>query len=153
MSLLFLLQAFNYIDSEGTHVISKDEFTTENTKEVLEYWLGSCDDWEEEFDNIDLTNKKGEGNVLFRVRKILHTYDTVLSPCHYKRPCLFFIRFAGIFWLGHSQKHWPPRRYGSQFRISFQLGTTISRLALCNMELYITFNVWCLICNDAFIIT
>ena len=70
MSLLFPLQAFNYIDSEGIHVISKDEFTTENTKEVLEYWLGACDDWEEEFDNIDLTNKKGEGNVLFRVRRI-----------------------------------------------------------------------------------
>ena len=34
---------------------------------MLDYWLGPSEDWEEDFDNIDLTNKKGEGNVLFRV--------------------------------------------------------------------------------------
>ena len=50
-------------------MISKEEFTSDNTKEVLEYWLGPNEDWEETFDNIDLTNKKGEGNVLFRVRR------------------------------------------------------------------------------------
>lgn len=59
-------QAFNYIDSDGEHVISKETFTKESTKEVLDYWLGPSEDWEEDFDNIDLTNKKGEGNVLFR---------------------------------------------------------------------------------------
>ena len=60
-------QAFNYVDSEGTHVITKDDFMKEETIKVLEYWLGENEDWEEEFENIDLTNKKGEGNVLFRV--------------------------------------------------------------------------------------
>ena len=39
----------------------------EETIKVLDYWLGENEDWEEEFENIDLTNKKGEGNVLFRV--------------------------------------------------------------------------------------
>ena len=48
-------------------MISKETFTKESTKEVLDYWLGPSEDWEEDFDNIDLTNKKGEGNVLFRV--------------------------------------------------------------------------------------
>ena len=49
-------------------MISKETFTKESTKEVLDYWLGPSEDWEEDFDNIDLTNKKGEGNVLFRVK-------------------------------------------------------------------------------------
>ena len=48
-------------------MISKENFTKESTTEVLDYWLGPSEDWEEEVDNIDLTNKKGEGNVLFRV--------------------------------------------------------------------------------------
>ena len=61
------LKAFNYVDSEGNHVITKEDFTKDDTVEVLEHWLGPNEDWEEEFDNIDLTNKKGEGNVLFRV--------------------------------------------------------------------------------------
>ena len=65
--LTCLYQAFNYIDSDGEHVISKEDFTKEATTEVLDYWLGPSEDWEEDFDNIDLTNKKGEGNVLFRV--------------------------------------------------------------------------------------
>ena len=60
-------QAFNYVDSEGTHVISKDNFMKDETIKVLDYWLGENEDWEEEFESIDLTNKKGEGNVLFRV--------------------------------------------------------------------------------------
>ena len=55
------------MDSEGNHVITKEDFTKDDTVEVLEHWLGPNEDWEEEFDNIDLTNKKGEGNVLFRV--------------------------------------------------------------------------------------
>ena len=37
-------------------------------RKVLEKWLGPKDNWEEEFDSIDMTNKKGEGNVLFRVK-------------------------------------------------------------------------------------
>ena len=48
-------------------MITKDDFMKEETIKVLEYWLGENEDWEEEFENIDLTNKKGEGNVLFRV--------------------------------------------------------------------------------------
>ena len=48
-------------------MISKEDFTKEATTEVLDFWLGPSEDWEEDFDNIDLTNKKGEGNVLFRV--------------------------------------------------------------------------------------
>ena len=74
------VKAFNYIDSEGTHVISKEEFTSDATKEVLEFWLGPNEDWEETFDNIDLTNKKGEGNVLFRVRREMAA-DSLLMTC------------------------------------------------------------------------
>ena len=36
---------------------------------MLSTWLGPCDDWEEAFNSIDMTNKKGEGNVLFTVKK------------------------------------------------------------------------------------
>ena len=67
LKYLIHLKAFNYVDSEGNHVITKEDFTKDDTIEVLEHWLGPNEDWEEEFDNIDLTNKKGEGNVLFRV--------------------------------------------------------------------------------------
>ena len=35
---------------------------------VLERWMGPREDWGAEFDSIDMTNKKGEGNVLFTVR-------------------------------------------------------------------------------------
>ena len=36
---------------------------------MLEKWLGPTKKgWEEEFDTIDMTNKKGAGNVLFKVR-------------------------------------------------------------------------------------
>ena len=61
------MKAFNYIDSDGVHVITKDVFCEESTRGVLEQWIGAREDWEEEFDSIDMTNKKGEGNVLFRV--------------------------------------------------------------------------------------
>jgi hypothetical protein len=61
------LKAFNYVDSDGEHVITRDTFCEEATKKVLERWLGPLDDWAEEFDSIDMTNKKGDGNVLFRV--------------------------------------------------------------------------------------
>ena len=64
---MILFQAFNYVDSEGSHVISKEDFMKEDTVKQLEFWLGESEDWEEEFESIDLTNKKGEGNVLFRV--------------------------------------------------------------------------------------
>ena len=36
-------------------------------RKVLEKWLGPKDNWEEEFDSIDMTNKKGEDAVLFVV--------------------------------------------------------------------------------------
>merc|ERR1712203_440409 len=58
-------EAFNYVDSDGTHIISKEDFLNEETKKVLEKWLGPKDNWEEEFDSIDMTNKKGEDAVLF----------------------------------------------------------------------------------------
>ena len=61
------MKAFNYIDSEGSHIISKEEFTKEETVQELESWVGPKEDWEEEFDNIDMTNKKGEDKVLFKV--------------------------------------------------------------------------------------
>ena len=36
-------------------------------RKVLEKWLGPADNWEEQFDSIDMTNKKGEVAVLFVV--------------------------------------------------------------------------------------
>ena len=36
-------------------------------RKVLEKWLGPSDNWEEQFDSIDMTNKKGEDAVLFVV--------------------------------------------------------------------------------------
>ena len=36
-------------------------------RKVLEKWLGPADNWEEQFDSIDMTNKKGEDAVLFVV--------------------------------------------------------------------------------------
>merc|ERR1712110_1022518 len=58
-------ETFNYVDSDGTHIISKENFLEEDTKKVLEKWLGPSDNWEEQFDSIDMTNKKGEDAVLF----------------------------------------------------------------------------------------
>ena len=74
------LKAFNYVDSEGSHVISKEDFIKDDTVKVLEFWLGPHEDWEEEFDNIDLTNKKGEGKVLFKesLFKTLCTFSSVI---------------------------------------------------------------------------
>ena len=37
------------------------------SRKVLEKWLGPSDNWEEQFDSIDMTNKKGEDAVLFVV--------------------------------------------------------------------------------------
>ena len=82
---LIHLKAFNYVDSEGNHVITKEDFTKDDTVEVLEHWLGPNEDWEEEFDNIDLTNKKGEGNVLFRVSDPIRDF---CPPTKYMLPCL-----------------------------------------------------------------
>eukprot|EP00090_Calanus_glacialis_P011768 TRINITY_DN20162_c0_g1_i4.p1 TRINITY_DN20162_c0_g1~~TRINITY_DN20162_c0_g1_i4.p1 ORF type:complete len:189 (-),score=61.02 TRINITY_DN20162_c0_g1_i4:146-712(-) len=59
-------EAFNYVDSDGEHIITRDTFCEDATKKVLERWLGPREDWAEEFDSIDMTNKKGDGNVLFR---------------------------------------------------------------------------------------
>eukprot|EP00090_Calanus_glacialis_P011767 TRINITY_DN20162_c0_g1_i2.p1 TRINITY_DN20162_c0_g1~~TRINITY_DN20162_c0_g1_i2.p1 ORF type:complete len:189 (-),score=61.92 TRINITY_DN20162_c0_g1_i2:146-712(-) len=59
-------EAFNYVDSDGEHIITRDTFCEDATKKVLERWLGPREDWEEEFNSIDMTNKKGDGNVLFR---------------------------------------------------------------------------------------
>ena len=100
------MKAFNYVDSEGNHVITKEDFTKDDTVEVLEHWLGPNEDWEEEFDNIDLTNKKGEGNVLFRVSDQSYLpanqiyasmSDKILSLTH-----LNHVSIAGILWLGSS---------------------------------------------------
>ena len=55
-------------------MISKDDFMKDETIKVLDYWLGENEDWEEEFESIDLTNKKGEGNVLFRVIIIMEYF-------------------------------------------------------------------------------
>ena len=55
-------------------MISKDDFMKDETIKVLDYWLGENEDWEEEFESIDLTNKKGEGNVLFRVIIIMEHF-------------------------------------------------------------------------------
>ena len=60
-------------------MISKDDFMKEETIKVLDYWLGENEDWEEEFESIDLTNKKGEGNVLFRVIIIIECFILSLN--------------------------------------------------------------------------
>ena len=87
LKYLIHLKAFNYVDSEGNHVITKEDFTKDDTIEVLEHWLGPNEDWEEEFDNIDLTNKKGEGNVLFRVSD-----QSFFRPTKYVLPCLHLLK-------------------------------------------------------------
>ena len=47
--------------------LKQEDFIKEETVKVLDEWLGPHEEWDEEFDNIDLTNKKGEGKVLFKV--------------------------------------------------------------------------------------
>ena len=75
-------------------MISKEDFTKEATTEVLDFWLGPSEDWEEDFDNIDLTNKKGEGNVLFRV--------TSTVPASHRRPSVINNLFQEFFdWAIH----------------------------------------------------
>ena len=60
-------------------MISKDDFMKDETIKVLDYWLCENEDWEEEFESIDLTNKKGEGNVLFRVIIIMECFILLLN--------------------------------------------------------------------------
>ena len=76
---------YNYVDSDGEHVITRDNFCEDVTQNVLERWLGPREDWAEEFDSIDMTNKKGDGNFLFRVSlRYLWTVKnkTKLMICH-----------------------------------------------------------------------
>ena len=40
-----IFKAFNYIDSDGEHVIDRDTFCEDATKKVLERWLGPREDW------------------------------------------------------------------------------------------------------------
>ena len=50
-------------------------------RKVLEKWLGPSDNWEEQFDSIDMTNKKGEDAVLFVVNDQLTYLMTDSSFC------------------------------------------------------------------------
>ena len=53
-------QAFNVIDVEGDHRISKEEFCGEAVRPVVEKWIGEeIEDMEAEFDSID-TNEGGQ---------------------------------------------------------------------------------------------
>ena len=63
-------------------------------RKVLEKWLGPADNWEEEFDSIDMTNKKGEDAVLFVV---------IDQSAHFK--CLDSRSFGEIFPLIFLQKN------------------------------------------------
>ena len=44
-------------------------------RKVLEKWLGPAENWEEQFDSIDMTNKKGEDAVLFVVTNPINLFD------------------------------------------------------------------------------
>ena len=88
------MKAFNYVDSDGEHVITRDTFCEEATKKVLERWLGPREDWAEEFDSIDMTNKKGDGNVLFRVSWIsMDSQITIILLFN----CLYFLLLESCF--------------------------------------------------------
>ena len=51
-------QAFNWIDTDGDHRITKEEFCDEEKRERIETWVGEVEDYEAEFDSID-TNEGG----------------------------------------------------------------------------------------------
>ena len=53
---------------------------------MLEKWLGPSDNWEEQFDSIDMTNKKGEDAVLFVV---IYQFTNFMNG---ERLCLFVTR-------------------------------------------------------------
>ena len=55
-------QAFDRIDTGDDDRISKEEFTSDSFKSVLEKWVGPIENLEEEFDNID---ENGGGQILF----------------------------------------------------------------------------------------
>ncbi|XP_023334495.1 uncharacterized protein LOC111705996 [Eurytemora carolleeae] len=58
-------QAFNWIDSDGDHIITKTEFTSQEVEKVIESWLGEDSLGGSQFDSIDLTNKNGEEKITF----------------------------------------------------------------------------------------
>merc|ERR1712215_73683 len=55
-------QAFDRIDTGDDGKISKEEFTSDALKDILEKWVGPIEDMEEEFDSID---SNGGGEILF----------------------------------------------------------------------------------------
>jgi len=55
-------QAFDRIDTGDDRRISKDEFTSDALKGILEKWAGPVEDLGEEFDKID---ENGGGQILF----------------------------------------------------------------------------------------
>ena len=68
------------------------------TKKVLKRWLGPGEDWAEEFNSIDMTNKKGDGNVLFRVswRNFIFAFSIQehlsIAPNHMKYTMVLYTR-------------------------------------------------------------
>ena len=67
------------------------------SRKVLEKWLGPSDNWEEQFDSIDMTNKKGEDAVLFVVIDQLTNFISGERLCLF---CSFFCKEQGTTFLG-----------------------------------------------------
>merc|ERR1712117_410910 len=59
---LEFFQAFDTIDTGDDRRVSKEEFTSEAIKPVIEKWVSGIEDWDAEFDSID---KNGGGQILF----------------------------------------------------------------------------------------
>jgi len=55
-------QAFDTIDTGDDRRVSKEEFTSDAIKPVIEKWVSGVEDWDAEFDSID---KNGGGQILF----------------------------------------------------------------------------------------
>lgn len=55
-------QAFDTIDTDDDRRISKEEFTSEKIKPIIEKWVGKIDNWDYEFNIIDTNDG---GHILF----------------------------------------------------------------------------------------
>jgi len=55
-------QAFDRLDTEDDGRVSKEEFTADKMKETIVKWVGPIEDFEAEFDAIDVN---GGGQILF----------------------------------------------------------------------------------------